>query len=510
MKKTQLVLLLVIITYIGNAQTNYRRLSFVPHYSLGISLPGQIVQERGDYFFQNKITPISATGTDDSGNQSNLPIVSTHKWGLSADYRILPNVSLRGGFNRTQYIYVYSHNYNFEITGNIENNGFVNLFKFNSFNMGLKLGIKKIHVVLGLELIPDMFQYLDPNVIDGESYRGSNPRQGIDFSYNDLVPQTYQLNLQVGSQSLLFGESLRWFLSANYNPSTIGKMGVNFIDNNRSIGSNLIDVKANGIFFGAELALRFKKKANTRNAEKEDNSIKELERKLAEEKARKEKKELDAKRDEEAKLANKRAQEEAEQKKKDLRLAKQKADLEAKQKAELEAEQKKKAEKETKLKAELEAEQKRKAEKEAEKLRIEEENRKKEEERKKLAEGKNIEIGDKKIAIGEKLVLNAIQFEQSKAVLKPEAIQGLEEVLAMLKKYPSIRIEITGHTSTEGVRSDNIELSKLRAEACKDYLVKKGISAKRIVAFGIGPDRPISNTNQQLNRRVEMKVLGVD
>ncbi len=120
-----------------------------------------------------------------------------------------------------------------------------------------------------------------------------------------------------------------------------------------------------------------------------------------------------------------------------------------------------------------------------------------------------IDVGQRKIEIGENLVLNDIQFEQTKATLDAAGMMELDEVFEMLRKFPDSRIAITGHTSSEGSRSGNIELSRQRAEACKSYLVKKGIKANRINAYGLGPDRPVSDTDQELNRRVELKVISL-
>ncbi|MGL4631615.1 MAG: OmpA family protein [Leadbetterella sp.] len=420
MKSICLVFVLSTLVFTSKAQDSYRRVSLNPHYSLGMVLPGPIYLESGTEYFQPLLRPVGATGSDEDGNSSRIPIRSTHKWGLSLDYRVNSRVSVRGGFNRIQCYYLYSNTFDYSGSSTERGPNFSNVFKFNSFNLGLKFDIKKYQFVVGAEYMPNTFKLVKSSILDGEKYDFTNSGERIDVTYLDRQSQTYQLNLQFGRQAWLLGESFKWFLSMNYSLKPIAKMKVDFIEDYQSTGTNLAELTANGIFFGLEYGIRFKKK---QNSEKEDQKKRKQENALRE---------------------------------KEERLAK------------------------------------------------------KEEERKKLAEGKNIEIGDKKIAIGEQLVLNTIQFEQSKEILMPEAIKGLEEVLTMLKKYPSIRIEITGHTSTEGVRSDNIELSKLRAEACKDYLVKKGISAKRIVAFGIGPDRPISNTNQQLNRRVEMKVLEVD
>jgi OmpA-OmpF porin, OOP family len=82
--------------------------------------------------------------------------------------------------------------------------------------------------------------------------------------------------------------------------------------------------------------------------------------------------------------------------------------------------------------------------------------------------------------------------------------------LIFLKDYPKSRIEISGHTSAEGDRRANIELSEKRAIACKTFLERNGIASKRIKTLGRGPDRPISKTEPEKNRRVEMKILSLE
>ncbi len=121
-----------------------------------------------------------------------------------------------------------------------------------------------------------------------------------------------------------------------------------------------------------------------------------------------------------------------------------------------------------------------------------------------------IVLGNKTISTGENLVLENIGFEQTKAVLDPAGMKELDIVYDFLRKYPTAIIELTGHTSSEGSRNDNLELSKKRAEACKDYLVRKGIKTGRIKSSGLGPDRPLSSTEKNKNRRVEVKVLSLD
>ena len=70
---------------------------------------------------------------------------------------------------------------------------------------------------------------------------------------------------------------------------------------------------------------------------------------------------------------------------------------------------------------------------------------------------------------------------------------------------------IVGHTSSEGTREHNLDLSDRRAKSVKAYLVSKGVADDRIDTKGFGPDSPVAanNTeaNRSKNRRIEFKIL---
>lgn len=120
---------------------------------------------------------------------------------------------------------------------------------------------------------------------------------------------------------------------------------------------------------------------------------------------------------------------------------------------------------------------------------------------------KTVEYEGKKIATGEKVILKSLQFEQGKHLLSPSAMSELDKVEQLMQQSTTMIIEIIGHTSDEGDRNSNIDLSLKRAKACKDYLLKKGIKSNRIQVRGMGPDSPISRTDKSLNRRVEMQII---
>ena len=121
------------------------------------------------------------------------------------------------------------------------------------------------------------------------------------------------------------------------------------------------------------------------------------------------------------------------------------------------------------------------------------------------------------IHAGAKMVLNNIFFDKNKATLRKQSMVEIQTVYGMLKENPKMVIEISGHTDSQGNDVINQKLSQARAQAVVAFLMKKGISAKQLVAKGYGKTQPVApNTlpngkpdlaGQQLNRRVEMKIV---
>lgn len=106
--------------------------------------------------------------------------------------------------------------------------------------------------------------------------------------------------------------------------------------------------------------------------------------------------------------------------------------------------------------------------------------------------------------------LKNVLFEQSSTNLLPESYPELDLVASFLKDNPTISIELAGHTDNRGVHADNVRLSQDRVRKVKDYLVSKGIDAKRIAGKGYGGVKPIADNNNEetrkLNRRVEFTI----
>lgn len=104
-----------------------------------------------------------------------------------------------------------------------------------------------------------------------------------------------------------------------------------------------------------------------------------------------------------------------------------------------------------------------------------------------------------------------VEFVYAKDKLTKKSQKIVDQVAAILKKHPQIRIEIAGHTDSDGTAERNLKLSQRRANAVKKYLISKGIDPKRLVAKGYGESKPLvkndTAAHKQLNRRVEFKVI---
>jgi outer membrane protein OmpA-like peptidoglycan-associated protein len=108
-----------------------------------------------------------------------------------------------------------------------------------------------------------------------------------------------------------------------------------------------------------------------------------------------------------------------------------------------------------------------------------------------------------------KVALYDILFDVNKATIKSESEKALQSVIDYLVSNPSVKIIVVGHTDNTGLFESNITLSKQRALAVKEYLVRVGkINASRLMSEGVGSLCPVTtNTTEagkKLNRRVEI------
>ena len=104
-------------------------------------------------------------------------------------------------------------------------------------------------------------------------------------------------------------------------------------------------------------------------------------------------------------------------------------------------------------------------------------------------------------------IIRGVTFERDSAVLTQSAKTVLDVVANRLIRAP-VKVEVAGFTSSTGTPEHNLDLSQRRAEAVRDYLIKRGVNADNLTAKGFGMADPIASNETQegrnANKRVEL------
>ena len=115
----------------------------------------------------------------------------------------------------------------------------------------------------------------------------------------------------------------------------------------------------------------------------------------------------------------------------------------------------------------------------------------------------------REIDLAGKIALYGIYFDTDKTEIKKDSVPTLEEIAALLKDRPKLRVLVVGHTDSTGEREYNMGLSRRRAEAVVKYLVSNyKIAQSRLVPAGVGMLAPVASNRTEegraKNRRVEL------
>lgn len=106
--------------------------------------------------------------------------------------------------------------------------------------------------------------------------------------------------------------------------------------------------------------------------------------------------------------------------------------------------------------------------------------------------------------------LTGVTFKVGSAELVPSSLKTLDAAIAGLKRNPKAKVEVQGHTSSEGGDDYNQQLSEDRANAVRDYMIRRGIKAERLTARGYGSSVPKADNDTEAgrkqNRRIELVV----
>jgi outer membrane protein OmpA-like peptidoglycan-associated protein len=243
----------------------------------------------------------------------------------------------------------------------------------------------------------------------------------------------------------------------------------------------------------------------------------EAQAKAAAEKNAAEAREAQARADAEAEAKRRAEAEQAQKEAEEAKAAAEKAKAEAQQAAAEAARQKEEAEK---AKAEALAQQQALAEQAAraqqaaaqsEQLRQQAE-KEKQELRGRLLQQLNTILATRDTARGLIANMSDVLFKTGSYELAPGARERLAKVSGILLAYPTLHVQIEGHTDSVGSDEYNQDLSEKRAGAVRDYFVQQGIAADSIESRGFGKTQPIATNEtaegRQQNRRVELVLSG--
>lgn len=101
-------------------------------------------------------------------------------------------------------------------------------------------------------------------------------------------------------------------------------------------------------------------------------------------------------------------------------------------------------------------------------------------------------------------------FATGSSKLMAKSNKSLDEVAKLMIADPSLKMDIDGHTDSQGSDELNQALSEKRAASVRDYLISKGVDASRLKATGYGETKPVADNNtaagRAKNRRTEMTV----
>ncbi len=128
----------------------------------------------------------------------------------------------------------------------------------------------------------------------------------------------------------------------------------------------------------------------------------------------------------------------------------------------------------------------------------------------------------KKIEVGKSIVLRNIFFDLDRSTIKPISKLELDRLIELMTENKTLRIEISGHTDTQGSESYNMKLSQNRAKAVVDYLINAGFESSRFESKGYGEEKTLISDEEisklptkserkdasAVNRRTEFKILG--
>ncbi|PRP66434.1 OmpA family protein [Nonlabens agnitus] len=118
--------------------------------------------------------------------------------------------------------------------------------------------------------------------------------------------------------------------------------------------------------------------------------------------------------------------------------------------------------------------------------------------------------------VGEGIVVtfdegSGVRFATNQATLNASSKATLDKLVNVMNDYPGTEILVSGHTDSQGEAAYNMDLSKRRAFAVRDYLVADGIASSRMAVTYSGETNPVATNDtaegRAQNRRVEIGIV---
>jgi peptidoglycan-associated lipoprotein len=103
------------------------------------------------------------------------------------------------------------------------------------------------------------------------------------------------------------------------------------------------------------------------------------------------------------------------------------------------------------------------------------------------------------------IVFEDVHFDFDRYSLRPEAVRALDEAVRALQDNPNLKITIEGHTCNIGTAEYNLALGERRANAVREYLVSRGVTADRLQTVSYGEERPKYDNSREETRRLNRR-----
>lgn len=129
------------------------------------------------------------------------------------------------------------------------------------------------------------------------------------------------------------------------------------------------------------------------------------------------------------------------------------------------------------------------------------------------------DMANQPVSKGSVIVLDKIYYDFDQSYIRKGAARDLDALVVLMKRYPTMKVEMVAHTDSRGTDDYNIALSDRRAKSAYNYVVNRGITPSRINSYGVGEQYPRNNckdgivcneTEYQYNRRTEIRVVEIE